>query len=273
MKIDECFKILGVGTNASIGEVKQAYRDKAQIFHPDRFVKKPRIQKQVEDKFKEINNAYEILKDHLSVTEKGNYGDIDRPESDQVFIYADCPNCGTKNRISEIPGGRRPICDECGSVIYFNKNRILCSNRNCRGVIGTDGRCRECGKSKITAHDDTCISYAYGVIYDKNTGLEWVAGPDKDTNWYEAKRWANNLNIAGGGWRMPTIAELRTLYKEGIGSRNMTTLLKTTGWWVWSGEAEGMSSAWYFFFSEGGKLWGGRGRSSYTRGFAVRSRR
>ena len=176
MKIDECFKILGVGTNASIGEVKQAYRDKAEIFHPDRFVKKPRIQKQVEDKFKEINNAYEILKDHLSATE--NNGDVDRPESDQVFIYADCPNCGTKNRISEIPGGRRPICGECGSIIYFNKNRILCSNRNCRGVIGTDGRCRECGKSKITAHDDTCISYAYGVIYDKNTGLEWVAGPD-----------------------------------------------------------------------------------------------
>ena len=26
------------------------------------------------------------------------------------------------------------------------KNRVLCSDGNCIGVIGTDGRCKECGK-------------------------------------------------------------------------------------------------------------------------------
>ncbi len=35
---------------------------------------------------------------------------------------------------------------------------------------------------------------------------------------------------------MPTISELRTLDKKGAGSRNMTPLLETTGWWVWAGE-------------------------------------
>ena len=27
------------------------------------------------------------------------------------------------------------------------------------------------------------------IYYDKNTVLEWLAGPDKPTNWYDAKKW------------------------------------------------------------------------------------
>lgn len=34
------------------------------------------------------------------------------------------------------------------------KNRILCSDGNCIGVIGTDGHCKECGKK----YDDTMSS-------------------------------------------------------------------------------------------------------------------
>ena len=41
------------------------------------------------------------------------------------------------------------------------------------------------------------------VYYDKNTGLEWYTGPDRDTNWNEVKRWVENLTVADGGWRMP----------------------------------------------------------------------
>ena len=40
------------------------------------------------------------------------------------------------------------------------------------------------------------------AFYDKNTGLEWLAGPDKDTTWYEAKKWIESLTaVAGGGYR------------------------------------------------------------------------
>jgi len=72
---------------------------------------------------------------------------------------------------------------------------------------------------------------------------------------------------------MPTRAELKSLYKEGAGSRDMTPLLKTTGWWVWSGEIKGSSSAWAFTFDGGREFWVTRGPSGYGRGFAVRSRR
>ena len=112
------------------------------------------------------------------------------------------------------------------------------------------------------------------IYYDKNTGLEWLAGPDKRTPWNEAKRWVESLNVDGGGWRMPTRKELKTLYKKGAGKRNMTPLLKTSGWFVWSGETKGSSSAWGCDFDGGYVGWDDRGTSNYSgRGFAVRSRR
>ncbi len=126
---------------------------------------------------------------------------------------------------------------------------------------------------KVTGRDGTLIAYATGLVYDEKTGLEWVAGPDKGTTWYEAKRWVENLKVAGGGWRMPTREELKALYKKGAGSWNMTPLLKTTGWWVWSGETEGSSSAWIFFFNRGFERCFTRDASGDRRGFAVRSRR
>lgn len=71
---------------------------------------------------------------------------------------------------------------------------------------------------------------------------------------------------------MPTTGELEAIYEKGKGIRNMTPLLKTTGWWVWSGETEGSSNARYFAFSTGGRDWYGRNRSNRGRAFAVRSR-
>ncbi len=127
-------------------------------------------------------------------------------------------------------------------------------------------------KTKIIAKDGQYVSYKNGIVYDEKTNLEWIVGPDKDTTWDETKAWVESLSVEGGGWRMPKRAELKTLYKKGVGSRNMTPLLKNTEWWVWAGETEDSSSAWFFGFShmEG---WSTRGPSDSVQGFAVRSRR
>ncbi len=54
------------------------------------------------------------------------------------------------------------------------------------------------------------------VYYDKRLGLEWLAGPDKPTNWYAAQKWVPSLyDFDVGGWRMPTIEELKTLFQMG----------------------------------------------------------
>ena len=81
--------------------------------------------------------------------------------------------------------------------------------------------------------DERFIANDNGTVEDTKTGLEWYAGPDKNTSLREAKSWVENLTVADGGWRMPTRKELQTLYKKGAGGRNMTPLLKTTGWDIW----------------------------------------
>jgi hypothetical protein len=83
-----------------------------------------------------------------------------------------------------------------------------------------------------------------GVITDHVTGLEWYVGPNHDNNWHEAKAWTEHLTVAGGGWRMPTVPELKALYQKGASPYNMDPLFQTTGVWVWSGQLNDAISAW-----------------------------
>lgn len=53
------YKILGVERNASQDEIKKAYRKLAMKYHPDQNKDNP----EAEQKFKEVNAAYEVLKD------------------------------------------------------------------------------------------------------------------------------------------------------------------------------------------------------------------
>ena len=93
---------------------------------------------------------------------------------------------------------------------------------------------RPSSTSDVIKRDGIYVAYANGIVKDTNTDLEWKVGPDKDTNWNEARSWVKSLNLDGGGWRMPAMDELEGLYKKGSGDRNMTPLLKTTGYYVWS---------------------------------------
>jgi len=57
MKFADYYKVLGVSKNASQEEIRRAYRKLARKYHPD--VNK---EKKAENTFKQINEAYEILK-------------------------------------------------------------------------------------------------------------------------------------------------------------------------------------------------------------------
>ena len=58
VEFQDYYETLGVGRNASDGEIKKAYRKLARKYHPD--VNKD---KEAEEKFKQINEAHEVLKD------------------------------------------------------------------------------------------------------------------------------------------------------------------------------------------------------------------
>ena len=64
------YNILGVSKTASQDEIKKAYMDSVKKYHPD---KNPG-NKEYEEKFKEINEAYETLKDSSKRKQYDNFG-------------------------------------------------------------------------------------------------------------------------------------------------------------------------------------------------------
>ncbi len=64
------YAILGVSKNATQDELKKAYRKLAVKYHPD----KNQGNKEAEEKFKEINEAYDILKDDQKRAAYDRYG-------------------------------------------------------------------------------------------------------------------------------------------------------------------------------------------------------
>lgn len=124
-------------------------------------------------------------------------------------------------------------------------------------------------ESHIIEREDHYLKYENGVVYDSKTGLEWIAGPGRNMSWDEAKEWAKALETDSGGWRMPTRKELETLYQEGKGKRNITRLLETAAWWVWSDEHDDNLSSSLFDFSRGTRDW----HSRTPRPYAVRVRK
>jgi molecular chaperone DnaJ len=71
------YKILGVDRNAPDNEIKSTYRRLAHRYHPD----KHQGDKEAEEKFKEINEAYEILKDPKKRAQYDRFGFAGMPGS------------------------------------------------------------------------------------------------------------------------------------------------------------------------------------------------
>lgn len=96
IKPDAHYQVLEIEPGASQHEIKQAYRDLAKVWHPDRFSDQPRLQQKAEEKLKRINAAYEFLKSYnpQSVHHKAGMG--------QEHSAAVVLNCENLERLLEL---------------------------------------------------------------------------------------------------------------------------------------------------------------------------
>jgi len=170
-------------------------------------------------------------------------------------------------------------CKECGEIVE-DPERIAAIQKTIRDLTLLNSTKEKSAQgpsvtsSAVVGRDRDYLAYANGVVRNTKTELEWTAGPDKGMTWDQAKAWVERHNRAGGGWRMPTMDELEGLYEEGLGDRNMTSLLKLTGWWVWSGVTQSwlrITDNCYDFFT-GRRYFKAKTDTFSCRVFAVRTR-
>src|SRR5215510_1505867 len=86
MKYKDYYEILGIPRDAAEADIKKAYRKLARKYHPD--VSK---EKGAEEKFKEVAEAYEVLKDkdkRAAYDQMGSY----QPGQD----FRPPPDCGDR---------------------------------------------------------------------------------------------------------------------------------------------------------------------------------
>lgn len=108
MDYKDYYKVLGVERNASEDDIRKAYRKLAMQYHPDR---NPN-DKQAEDRFKEINEAYQVLSDpqkrshydrlgsdYSSWQRRGAPGDFNWDE-----YVRNTPSGGTRVNIDDLEG-------------------------------------------------------------------------------------------------------------------------------------------------------------------------
>ena len=54
------YEVLGVSRNASIDEIKRAYKELSRKYHPDSYVGNP-LSSLAEEKFKQVQEAYDAI--------------------------------------------------------------------------------------------------------------------------------------------------------------------------------------------------------------------
>ena len=67
------YEVLGVPKNASMDEIKKAYRKLSRLYHPDANINNPN-KKQAEEKFKQVQEAYNQIIAARERGETGGYG-------------------------------------------------------------------------------------------------------------------------------------------------------------------------------------------------------
>lgn len=69
-----------------------------------------------------------------------------------------------------------------------------------------------------------------GIIFDTSSGLEWYPSQDKGYTADEARQWARDLAVDGGGWKLPTRTELKSFVTDKHNAGNKCYRTPLIGW-------------------------------------------
>lgn len=119
------------------------------------------------------------------------------------------------------------------------------------------------------------IDNGNGTITDTKTGLMWAASDNSlPINWPNSVEYCRNIGTGGyTDWRMPTLAELKTIYtpnEKNANGYHTTSLIFTTAQSCWAADTEDYKAA-RFNFTHGQEYWLRKSFSGATRVLPVRT--
>jgi curved DNA-binding protein len=130
---EDYYKTLGVGKDASIGDIKKAYRKLAMKYHPDH----TKGDKAAEEKFKKITEAYAVLSDSEKRKQYDTFGSADfqqRYSQEDIFRNFDFSDI-----LKEFGfGGGGFSTGDSGYRFSFGGSPFGGGGRRQRAVKGTD---------------------------------------------------------------------------------------------------------------------------------------
>lgn len=118
MTKQDYYDVLGVSRNASSEEMKKAYRKLAMKYHPDRNPD----DKEAEQTFKNINEAYDVLKDEQKRTTYDNFGHaaFESGSGPRGFDFSSNFGDVFDDLFAEFTGGRQQKANPRGSDLRYN---------------------------------------------------------------------------------------------------------------------------------------------------------
>lgn len=129
MDEEKAFKVLELGRNTSMENAKRIYLAKVKFFHPDRFASNEALKFRGEEKLKEINVAYEIIKLVLkkeSLKRKEKTADVEKPAGDDKAKFerpAEKKRPYRQNSVSRgssISSGKEKTTEKKGGIGFLN---------------------------------------------------------------------------------------------------------------------------------------------------------
>jgi hypothetical protein len=116
------YSTLGVRSNATPEEVKQAYRDLVKVWHPDRFAENDtRLKKKAEEQFEKVHAAYSHLREHQ-------------------------PPSSSDSDIEKMPLQQAVVCITAEFKAINGKALLLCARIAKAGVADRDDVCLAVGE-------------------------------------------------------------------------------------------------------------------------------
>jgi hypothetical protein len=119
-----------------------------------------------------------------------------------------------------------------------------------------------------------------GVLEQIQSGLLWTQRDNgAEILWDSAHEYCRGLPLGGGGWRLPTAAEMLSLYEPtadatsmcGSSACKVSALFELSRPLVWTSEAAGPKAAWYVSLEYGAQFADSVGLPSYSGALCVRN--